>query len=258
MKQGQTPFRKKKAADSNIVVPTPVISVNTSFEEEENESSEGSDSESFGQMSRIESAASTAQIPVEANSPFNVFFRTLDLVTKFRVEYMQTLLAEKIPLTNHLVVLKNFNPYFAMGFLKTNMKVYYYITRRYKFTEPFDVQTDQLTDEGYANLVRAFTQKSYLIKNLVKKGYDIKNKHLNIKASDPVMKNFVVEFTSNQPAKNFDAYLRTFGKVPIIIIDCGALIEVQQLKPSNKGTPTTILKLGLSSNPSPTSHGVRK
>jgi hypothetical protein len=170
------------------------------------------------QTSKIHSKIQVERIPVDANSSYNLFFRKLFLVQRFRSEYLQSLSQSGMDLARHIIIVKNFNPYFAMGFLKPNMKVHYYIQQFYKFEDPFKLNIPD--DKTYANVVRAFTRKAGLIKQLIRGGQDIRNYNLIFPADDPIMKNIEVEFIKNG---DITIALKAFGKIPIVIIDCTTL-----------------------------------
>lgn len=148
----------------------------------------------------------------EDNSPYNLFFRKLNAAYKFRVSYIEAI--KKQGKINCQILIKNFDPYFAMGFLKPSFKVTYFITTRYKFSEPFHL--NNLTNEEYLNAVKAFTIKAGLIQKLIKQGKDIEKKHLLIDDSSQANENINVIATSE---KKLNDYLLK-NKMPVIVFDC--------------------------------------
>lgn len=154
------------------------------------------------------------------NQTYNVFFRILNLMQKYRIEYANSLISNQVPATNQVIIVKDFNPYFAMGFLRPNIRVQYFITKRYHFDKPFSDLFNHLDDDHYANCLIAFTLKAQLIKKLVRMNRTIYPRDLIITAQQKALSGISVYTDKMVTLKQF---LDTHGKAPILIIDCGII-----------------------------------
>lgn len=178
-------------------------------------------------ISSPQSAAPPPFINPEDNSVYNIFFRNLRIMNLLRLNYMDQIRQGKLNIKNQVIIVKNFNPYFAMGFLKPNMKVHYYINQFFQFKEPFKI--DVQNTKQYSHLIKAFTAKSFLIKKLVRFGHDIYPKHLNITAN--TLPNFQISYNKEVTLQQL---LATYSKVPIIIIDCSDQEGIFSVRPDKK------------------------
>jgi hypothetical protein len=163
----------------------------------------------------------------ENNSAYNRFFRNLRIMSLLRTNYFEQIVQGKIPVKNNIILVKNFNPYFAMGFLKPNMTVHYYINQYFLFKDPFHIEVNN--SKEYASIIKAFTAKKYSIKSKVKFGRDIYKKDLNIAAD--TLPNFKISFNKEITLQQL---LASYSKVPIIIIDCSDQEGIFEIKPEKK------------------------
>jgi hypothetical protein len=164
-------------------------------------------------VSSEEGQMSIAKPTAEDNSIYNLFFRKCYMMKRLKVLYNQNLYKEMINTSKHLILIKNFDPYFFMEFLTPNMHVKVHISQEYKFDEPFKLRVDN--PDQYVNLMKAFVIKSRDIKNLIRFGKDIKPKHLNIESG--ALPNYEFYF---QKEINIYDFLNSFGNTPLLVFDC--------------------------------------
>lgn len=155
-----------------------------------------------------------------ANQTYDLFFRTLKIMETYRLEYALSLLKNKVPVTAQAIIIKDFNPYFAMGFLRPNMAVTYYITKRYKFNKPFSEYFNKVGFEHYLNLIPAFTLRAGLIKKLVRKNRTVNPKDLYITQQEKDKINFKVV---KQEDISLREMLKTYGRAPILMLDASMI-----------------------------------
>jgi hypothetical protein len=141
------------------------------------------------------------------------FFRLLRLISRYRTEYFEGLSSLNVP-AQPLLLAKNFNPYFVLGFITPYLRSSMVITKRYRFKPPFHPECNTMTDQEYLNAIKACIVNKALIKQVVRKGDFIRKKHLTVKESTP---NFEVSFASESDITRF---INAKGKVPLIIVDC--------------------------------------
>lgn len=155
-----------------------------------------------------------------ANQTYNVFFRVIKIMEMYRIEYALSLLRNKVPITAQAIIIKDFNPYFAMGFLRPNMSVTYYITKRYKFNKPFSDYFNKISYQHFLNLIPAFTLKAALVKKLVKKNHTIAPRDLYVTEKQ-------VQSSGIKVVKQEDISLRemlkTYGKAPVLMLDASMI-----------------------------------
>jgi hypothetical protein len=146
------------------------------------------------------------------NSQF-IFFRLLRLVSRYRTEYFEGLADVNVP-AQPLLLIKNFNPYFVLGFVTPYLHSALVVTKRYKFQPPFHPECNSMTDQEYLNAIRACVLNKALIRQVVRKGDFIRKKHLTVKETTPKLE---VTFANES---DFSRFISAKGKVPLIIVDC--------------------------------------
>jgi hypothetical protein len=163
-----------------------------------------------------------------------MFFRLLRLISRYRTEYFEGLASIDIP-AQPLLLAKNFNPYFVLGFITPYLATNIVITKRYRFKPPFHPECNDMNDQEYLNAIKACVLNKSLIKQVVRKGNFIMKKHLTVKESTPKLE---VSFVNESDISRF---IGAKGRVPIIIVDCSDFDLAQSLtfkrKPIRRFSP---------------------
>jgi len=148
----------------------------------------------------------------ENNSIYNTFFRKLKIYRQFKTKYNE--FKSQNP-TKGVLIIRNFNPYFYMSFMKPNYETVIHIDQYYKFDEPFKIEVTNPSQ--YSNLIMAFVLHANEIKNIVRIGKDIYPKHLHITEEEFKLCRFRFVYDKQT---SFQSLINSLRKNPLLIIDC--------------------------------------
>lgn len=160
--------------------------------------------------------------PSEMN-PKVEFFQVYNTMRNYAYAYGEQLREKGIKtLKNTITIVRDFNPYFFLGFINKYALTKVYLTRRYNFTAPFSEELNKITDEQYKNFALACIVNKKRILNRIRNGKIVRWIDVMVEKKDLEGTDIQLSWIKDL---DFADYINYEAKMPVLIIDCGTLDE---------------------------------